>query len=132
MKKELHNICLDLIHQKTVTLQSIIDELKLAIFHETKSTAGDKHETGRAMAQIELENHYKQLEALLKIKESLDIIDPTQTFSIIKKGSLVLTSEGYFYIAIGLGKVEFQGETVFVTSDSSPIAKILLGCKNDS
>ena len=42
-------------------IQTQLGELKEANTNETKSTAGDKHETGRAMVHLEQEKLYSQL-----------------------------------------------------------------------
>ena len=96
----------------------------------TKSSAGDKHEVGKAMMQLEQEKLGKQLH---------DINRTISFFEGIKKqsnqpdeigvGSLVLTNNGFFYLSISLGKIEYNGKFIFVISSASPIGKTLLGKK---
>lgn len=46
---------------KALTLEEELNDIKEALFQDSKSTAGDKHETSRAMAQLEQEKLGKQL-----------------------------------------------------------------------
>jgi hypothetical protein len=39
----------------------------------------------------------------------------------------VTTDKGIFYIGIGLGKIEFEGQNLFVISPASLIGKVFLG-----
>jgi hypothetical protein len=60
-KQEIKTICLTKIREQQIELQALIDEVQNASNNETKSTAGDKHDTARAQAQIEVERLNKQL-----------------------------------------------------------------------
>ena len=64
---------------------------------ETKSSAGDKYETGRAMVQIELEKNQAQYNKFLKLKNELKQIDPIVIKSKIEYGSIVVTNNGNFF-----------------------------------
>ena len=52
-KKIVHERFLSLIEESISRIQKVLDELKDSGANETKSTAGDKHETALAMIQIE-------------------------------------------------------------------------------
>ncbi len=128
-KIKLHNHCIDIVEQQ---LAGIIDALKDAqdgANNETKSSAGDKHETGRAMAQLETEKLTVQLTEANKLKTLFQKIDNTQKFETIVTGSLIKTNKGLFYLTVGLGKVIIEAKTVFVISTASPIGKLLLNKK---
>lgn len=94
--------------------------------NESKSTAGDKHETGRAMIHLEQEKLHQQLaEAKLVLAELQQIkLAKPETINL---GSLVKTNRGSFFFAASLGKVEFEKESVFVVSTKAPIAKQFTG-----
>lgn len=97
-----------------------------AVQSESKSTAGDKHETGRAMIHLEQEKLHQQLvEAKLMVAE-LQQVD-TKPTTKIALGSLVKTKKGTFYLAASLGKVELDATDYFVVSVKAPIAKQFLG-----
>ncbi len=130
MKNEIYSKCLHVLDEKIQTMQDMLAELKTSVMSDTKSSAGDKHETGRAMAQIEIENNQSQLKVVLKMKENLLKIDPNQVHKKIQLGSVVHTNRGNFYIAEPIGKIKLNsGEEYYVTSSSSPLAQILIGHK---
>ncbi len=103
-------------------------ELKDALGSESKSTAGDKHETGRAMIQLEQERAGHQLrqaeELLLALQAINTMLPPTET---IQLGSLAITDKGSFYISVGLGKITLDGKLYYAVSPTAPIAVALLG-----
>ena len=55
LKKQLYLFCVDYVESKLTNLQSALASAREAVSDDSKSTAGDKHETGRAMAQLEQE-----------------------------------------------------------------------------
>ena len=48
--------CIEFVSQKIKTIEHSILELRLAASSETKSSVGDKYETGRAMIQLAIIN----------------------------------------------------------------------------
>ena len=76
LKIQLHQKCAEIIEQRITELKSIIQESQDAANNETKSSAGDKHETGRAMAQLETEKLSSQLSEALKTQKTLQKINP--------------------------------------------------------
>jgi len=94
--------------------------------NDSKSTAGDKHETGRAMMQIAREQLGKQLlEAEMK-RSALSRIEGQLIHERIKEGSIVTTNENIIFIAAPIGKIKFDGKDIFVISAQSPLGKTLL------
>ena len=115
--------------EKIMRLQVQFDELRKALTSETKSSAGDKHETGRAMAQLEQEKLSKQLTQMTSLRDALSKVTPTEEHSSIKYGSLVKTSKGYFFFSIGLGKIIVGDQEVFCMTATSPLGQKLIGKK---
>ncbi len=109
------------------TAQSAINSAKESKNNETKSSAGDKFETGRAMMQIEQEKNEMQLGKTLQLKSLLKQVDLKKQHETVGFGSLVITNRGKYFIAIGIGKVEVDGEICFAISVDSPVGKLLLG-----
>lgn len=101
--------------------------MRQAIQSESKSTAGDKHETGRAMIHLEQEKLHKQLAEAQQILAELDQVNAEQGNKVAKKGALVTTNRATFFVGVGLGKVSVSGTDYFVISWQSPIAKQMLG-----
>lgn len=108
-------------------LQKVLADLKESGSNETKSTAGDKHETALAMLQIEQANICAQLQEVLEQKAVMEKIDPSFTTVRIVNGSLINTSKGYFFMSIALGKATLDGNTVIALSSQSPLGKKLMG-----
>ena len=62
-------------NKRAQTVEEIISSNQKALHSETKSSAGDKHETGRAMLQLEMEKASQQLEGISQMNEILSKID---------------------------------------------------------
>jgi len=128
-KSEIINACRHSLEGKIDSLQTIMQELSEAANSDVKSSAGDKHETSRAMVQLEQEKTGTQLKEAEEqladfIKKEFD-----KQSTAIGQGSLVETDKGYFFIAGSIGKIEVNGKTVFVISNQSPLALALQGKK---
>ena len=129
LKQKIYNHYLQVINDKVKSLQNILADLKESGTNETKSTAGDKHETALAMLQIEQANVRAQLKEVLEQKVVLEKINPALSPASIVNGSLVKTNLGYFFISVALGKALVDGTTVIAISQQSPLGKLLIGQK---
>lgn len=127
IKEELYKYCKVYVEKREQTIQEIINSNKNALLSETKSSAGDKHETGRAMLQLEMEKASQQIAVVQNMKKVLHRIDVSKTHKVIALGSLVFTNKGIYYLAVSIGQVPIENTTYFVISSSSPIGKLLLG-----
>lgn len=112
---------------KISILYQQLDELKESTANETKSTAGDKYETARAMLQLEQDNIRKQLQEALQQQSGFNSIDISVTSDKIIRGSLIKTNRGYFFISIALGRISADGIAVIALSPQSPLGKKLMG-----
>ena len=128
-KQEVYTQCAASLNEKIHFLQKTLKDLTYSASNETKSTAGDKHETALAMLQIEQENTNRQLRELLLQKLIIDKIDPTASSVAVTTGSLVKTDKDYFYLSIPLGKVMVAGIPVIALSIKSPLGQKLLDSK---
>ena len=108
-------------------LQQVLADLKESGSNETKSTAGDKHETALAMLQIEQESYRGQLKEAMNQKEALMKLDPLVTAGLVVNCSLVKTDKGYLYISIAEAKSQVDGITVIPLSPQSPLGSKLVG-----
>lgn len=129
IKEKLYQACLNYAEERISELESTIQQIQLAANEETKSSAGDKYETGRSMAQLEIEKLQSQLTASHKVRQELNRIVATENSQQIKTGSLVFTSGGNFYIAIHAGQLVIDNQTIYAVSTASPIAQKLIGMK---
>src|ERR1700758_3896766 len=108
-KQKTYNRCIVLVQSKISSLRKSLTELEEGSENDSKSSAGDKHETSRAMMQLEQEKISRQLDEFLSQKTTLQKIDSAITSPQITKGSLVKTNKGYLYVSIALGKVNVGG-----------------------
>ena len=116
----------DLVHNLNEKLNSIQFLISSAIDSrdlDTKSSAGDKHETSRAKVQSDIENYLKQKVNIIEKLKGLSSININQKNNKVENGALVQTNFGFFFIAIGLGKFCVKNEEFFVISLVSPIGK---------
>jgi hypothetical protein len=118
--------CKSYVHERLQRIQNTIVGIQESLTSETKSTAGDKHETGRAMLQLEREKAGKQLAEVQKLQEILGKINISPS-KHIRLGSLVVTSQGYYFISISVGKLSIGDKSYFAIAANSPIGKLLLG-----
>ena len=128
-KEEVYRQCVQIIGNKISLLQDRLNELKESVSNETKSTAGDKHETARAHLQLEQEQINNQLLTVLAQKSALEQIDIKQSAAAIIKGSLVKTDLGYLFISVAAGKIIVDAEPVIALSPQSPLGEQLMGLK---
>lgn len=125
-KIALHQACLNRIDQRIVLAQKAMDDIQESANQETKSSAGDKYETSRAMMQQEKDKHADQLDQAQELRRQLELLDPAITQAQIQTGSLVQTNEGQYYLSVSLGKMVLDNQTVFVLSAAAPLGQALL------
>lgn len=125
-KKALKEQLLELLSTKINTLTRDLEEIKNGLSSDTKSTAGDKHETSRAMAHIEQEKLSIQLLQLKEQEAILQSIDIDKSSSIVEQGSYVSCSTGNFFISIPFGEVK-GNMNFFAVSPASPLIQKMLG-----
>lgn len=116
-----------LIDDKLAASSQAIATTREAFTSDTKSSAGDKHEVGRAMVQQELDKLEAQHAQLLVLQHELQRVPLERSFAQVAPGSLVTTDQGVYFVAIGLGAVQVRGETCYAISLASPIGQLLLG-----
>lgn len=128
-KQKIYIHYLQVINDKIGLLQKVLDDLKESGANETKSTAGDKHETALAMLQIEQANTRAQLKEVELQKAALEKINASLTPTVIVTGSLIKTNRGYLFLSIAAGKAVIEEEEVIALSQQSPLGKQLIGLK---
>ncbi|MFN5323975.1 MAG: GreA/GreB family elongation factor [Bacteroidota bacterium] len=120
---------MELLTRRSNELREAIDAIQQGANADTKSTAGDKHETARAMAQLDVEMLSKQLGEINKSIEVLKRIPIKNKLSIVQPGSVVETTIGTFYLSVGLGNIQVDGKAIMAISTESPMAKAIMGKK---
>ncbi len=124
-KEKLYNKIMTLIDERIASAQLAIATAKESRDSETKSSVGDKYETGRTLMQQEVEKNRIQLHKAEKIKTELENIDLRKKFNKVEFGSLVSDGKIMYFISTALGKIEVDGKSCFCISLASPIGKAL-------
>lgn len=133
IKQQLFSLCLNLIAQRISNAQLAINNAKESANDDTKSSAGDKHETGRAMAQLEQEKSAHQLNDALDLKKAIEKINLEIKSDSAQVGSIVVTDRGNFFVSVPVGKIEIEKVQYYAISIASPIGlKLKNLTKNDS
>ncbi len=127
LKEQLYKQCLEFIDNRFNTVNNTIKDIQKALLTETKSSAGDKHETGRAMLQLEREKAGQQLAEIHKVKEQLSKINLEKVSKRIGLGSVVYTTNANYFIAISTGALKIHNEVFYAISPITPIGLLLMG-----
>lgn len=127
LKEQLFLECKDFISKRRLIIEKAISEIETSLQSETKSSAGDKHETGRAMLQLEREKVGNQLAEIEKQKERLLKIDTSKINNIVSLGSVVFTTEANYFIAVGVGEIIGDSQNFYAVSTKAPISQALIG-----
>ena len=126
IKTRLYNLCIAYAEDRIANATQAIQDARDSSTEDTKSSAGDKYETGRAMMQQDIDRQTLQLGEAQKLKNFLERMEPDNSSETVQSGSLAFTNQGIFYLAISIGKVELDGKDYFVISAASPIGAQLL------
>lgn len=124
-KSDLLDHLRSLLEEKVNAAQLEIASMRGSFASDTKSSAGDKHEVGRAMVQQELDKLEEQRAKLIALQHELTRVPLERSFDRVAFGSLVGTDEGTYFVAIGLGRIDLDGGTCFAISLASPIGQVL-------
>lgn len=127
VKKEAHGYCEQYIQSRLSKINHEIEKINESLLSESKSTAGDKHETGRAMLQLEREKMGRQLAEIEKMQAIFKKIDGSKKNERIALGSLVRTNSAIYYISISAGRFQYKDVTLFCISAATPIGRLLMG-----
>ena len=127
-KLEAHTaLKMELEHRITALKAILTNSYDAVASEDTKSSAGDKHETAVSMAQLEQEKLTHQINQLLVLQQQFQRIQTDTNHTKVQLGSLLLTDKGYFYVSIGLGKVEQGGKSFFALGMDAPLVRLLVG-----
>jgi transcription elongation GreA/GreB family factor len=129
IKSKLKSHCELLLTEKIKKAETDLDVMYKSLSEETKSSAGDKYETGRAMLHIEidkLKTYINEQQSLLNLVKKIDL---DERFSIVKNGAIVKTNQVNYWIVASIGRVLIDNFEFFIISNAAPLAKELLGKK---
>jgi transcription elongation GreA/GreB family factor len=129
LKAGLYQHCVTYVQSRINSISDTIASAQQSANEETKSSAGDKYETGRAMLQQETDRNTGLLNEAKKLMGVLNRISTSVTSARAEAGSVVLTNNGAFYLAVSAGSVVINNQTYFLVSQASPIGLKLTGSK---
>ena len=127
IKEALFNQCQSFVNKRLQTVEAVLSSNQKALQSETKSSAGDKHETGRAMLQLEMEKAGQQLVGITQMKVVLSKIDVLKSSKNACLGSIIVTDKARYFLSLSAGQLVVEDKRYFAISVSSPIGKLLLG-----
>jgi transcription elongation GreA/GreB family factor len=124
----------ELIKKIALVLEERLNEYKLNLLqliesrnNDTKSSAGDKYETSREMAQIEMNKLTEMVLMNGNIVQDLAKIDANITHQTVELGSIVLTNTDKYFISVAFGKIKLENDEYYAISKTSPFAMAIKG-----
>ena len=124
-KAKLWQEVIDAAAVRVESAQSEVEGFQDSLGAEAKSTAGDKHETGRAMVQQEMERAVSALQQARAFLQALHAQQPAEG-PPARWGSWVVLDGLQVAIAQPLGRIETHAGIVQVISPESPLAQALV------
>ena len=129
LKDKLLNEIIIFLKKKILIIENELNILTEEKNDISKSSAGDKFETSRAIMQIEHDKLNNQLIQKNNQLKKIELLDTKKKYKSVNYGSLVITNTNNYLISIGLGQYIIDDHSVFAISLSSPIGRILLDKK---
>ncbi len=130
-KFKIYEACMSSIESRIQAIQEALDAAITAGNEETKSSVGDKYETGRAMMQMEQDKQRTQLGKAILLKNELSQINLKRQYKKIEKGAVAITDAGCYFIATSIGKVTVEENVIYAISTDAPLAKALMEKKEN-
>ncbi len=127
LKPALHAACQAFIQERIDAARTAMQAAQESSSSETKSSAGDKYETGREMANAERDRNAAHMQQAQQLQAELARLNPELPCDAVRPGALVTTSMGTFYISISAGQL--PGAEVFAVSPAAPVALALKGLR---
>ena len=128
-KKEILIFCRQELEAKAHQIKEKLDELVSDAENDSKSSAGDKHETARAMMQLEQEKLITQFNEIDRQLEILATINPDNEMTTVRNGALIETDKGNIFVSIPLGKIRLKDSDYMVVSSVAPLVKVMMNAK---
>ena len=129
IKKILFSHCKAHLEKKIEILEQQKNSLQKDLSSEIKNSAGDKHETGRAIIQLELEKLGNQIHKIELNYQRLNTIKDFKASSSVVLGSIIFTDKANYYLAVATDSCKINSKVFYCISSQSPIGKLLIGKK---
>ena len=126
IKQQLHLKCQELLQNRLRVVEKSMNDIYNNLESETKSTAGDKHETGRAMLHLEREKLGHQLAIINNQLQVSNKINLEAQISRVVLGSLVYTTQANYFISVSMGELKAGKIRAYAISPMSPVGQALM------
>lgn len=126
-KKRLLEACLAPVRSRIEQINGSLEQAREASLQETKSSAGDKYETGREMMRIQSDMQALHLYEAQDLLHRLERVDVSQVHTSVRPGAVVLTDVGLYFISQSIGPVVLDGLEYQTMSLASPLGKVIKG-----
>lgn len=121
-KQKIKEACVQILEQRIATARAAMKQAQESANSDEKSSAGDKHETSRAMGQLDSEMNAKQLAQALRDIETLHKLSTSAILAKAAPGAVIITENNVFFIGAGLGAIQVEGSEVIALSPAAPLA----------
>lgn len=128
-KPQILDMSITRLKERMVSLEEELAHLRDSSSEETKSSMGDKYETGREMIMQEQQKVSGQIQQAKAQLQLLRSIDPERQYDQVQFGAQVITPLGYYFISTSLGAIRAGSQQVFLVSAKAPVAQAMLGKK---
>lgn len=129
LRKDLINGCRQYLGQRKNMVQKALTGLKEDLENESKSSAGDKYETGREMINIEWNKLNVQLKEYERLDNILSRLPEEMKSDSIAVGSIIFTNTANYFISIPAGELIAGSDKFYAIGVQAPITRKLLGLK---
>ena len=94
---------------------------------ESKSSAGDKYETSRAMGQLDRDMHARMYQQTLEERKLVERIDESLIYKKGALGAFLKTTMGDFFLSVSIGNINVDEKPIMIISPQSPVGALLMG-----
>lgn len=128
-KEELFYKCLDTVNRQIGKYENEMAQIRESMENNDAHTDYDEDDS-KGQLLGDFEKYAEYLDNSRKMKEKLSRIDQKHYTEQIDFGSVVETSESYYFISVALGKIVLEeGSTVYAISTEAPIYQEMKGKK---
>lgn len=131
-KEKVYQTAISQVKEKINLLTEERRAINEGILEDTKSSAGDKFETGREMMSHDLMTITTQIKQATADLEELYRLQAVKNLTeSVQEGSLVSLGDAMYLISISFGALQVEDKKLFLLSKNSPLGEILLGKKKN-
>lgn len=126
-RSQLIEACREYLNKRTSVVHKAMKGLKEDLENESKSSAGDKYETGREMINIEWNKFTVQLNEYDRLSQILKRIEDHKLANKAVLGSIVISTQANYFLSIPAGEISVAGQKFYAVGIQAPISRKLLG-----